>query len=1010
MTGSNKNNEFIKQHIQWVADQLGIEKLPKIILLDEPEDTTFGQYDSGDHTIRLVTGGRHPVDVLRTLAHELEHHKQNLKGELTPGAGETGTPQENEANSAAGIVLRNFSQKNPEYLGLEKSEDMSTLKEAGGLPVYYFAYGMLTDPKNMPGAVEVGTAELKNFKFELLKFANIVEDAGSKVTGALWEIHPDSLSALDKVEGVPYLYNRKQVPVFCDGQRYEAYVYTMTPDARDALGGTKPTKKYMASLYRGYKNFNLPTDQLEQISEAAMNPTSFAQAVTTGTEKGVRVGFEFEVLVPAKVIKAAKASGNESISEIVDTLIDNIYKFTASDLDKIIKFKQPLTINRKSINSFSEMVNSITGAKIGQIKKLYDQLSDKTKQEILGYWKYRQEGYDEPNIPMAFCKTISNQYRGTIYHWIPPKFRLNRLSPDDKRLLESISFAARSMESEDTIIQNTLEKLKLTNSTKFSEAFVFDAKTMLKAMEKRSVYINSQYSDAYSGGDYSGAVKVLKPAIEQAFGTTHVFSEYHQKAKNLTDWYIEPDGSLEPDSSSDGDAEVVSPPMPANIAIDSLKKFFAIAQANQLYSNSSTGLHINVSIPDTIDILKLAIFVGDQHVLQQFGRENNDYATSVLRDLQGKVDVGVKRTGQLDLKALQRVAKDITNDHTASISDNKKYISFRHAGGNYLQNPEGVLNVVGRFVHAMVIASDPNLYRNEYLKKLTAFVGRHAPAMSTQPKKGIPPGTVTAFARFKKEGLPIIKIHTTWRGSYRDAFTALGIARYDDNFGYTRGAKQEFTALVNAAPAIKNKPQYIREYVGSLIVYPINITGLIQAFNLISKGNLSGPGWFVVFEVVPLNSPAYGRLANSVKTEILSNLQDILGQKKRPVREHSDYVKDETYTEEDIKKIRLATRAVEDYAKSVGINFKFTKHFYDQITLKRGWGFIDYKMIMETSAAVIKRGLPLLAKQPDNTAFAFNDERTGLVFETLKIGENSYIVRTGIRTNKWKGTSPEVHV
>jgi len=115
----NQTNSFVKDHIQWVADQVGIRHLPKIVLLDKPRDTTFGQYEPADKCIYLVTGGRHPVDVLRTLAHELTHYKQDSEDNLPPGAGETGTDQENEANANAGIVMRDFAEHNPEYFGLK---------------------------------------------------------------------------------------------------------------------------------------------------------------------------------------------------------------------------------------------------------------------------------------------------------------------------------------------------------------------------------------------------------------------------------------------------------------------------------------------------------------------------------------------------------------------------------------------------------------------------------------------------------------------------------------------------------------------------------------------------------------------------------------------------------------------------------------------------------------------------------------------------------------------------
>jgi hypothetical protein len=113
-----KLNDFVNEYAPWVAEQLGIE-LPTIELLNEPVDTTFGMYDPESKSIRLVVGGRHPVDILRTLAHELTHHHQDLKNDLPPGAGETGTDQENEANANAGIMMRDFAKNNPEYFGVK---------------------------------------------------------------------------------------------------------------------------------------------------------------------------------------------------------------------------------------------------------------------------------------------------------------------------------------------------------------------------------------------------------------------------------------------------------------------------------------------------------------------------------------------------------------------------------------------------------------------------------------------------------------------------------------------------------------------------------------------------------------------------------------------------------------------------------------------------------------------------------------------------------------------------
>jgi Zn-dependent peptidase ImmA (M78 family) len=113
---NSPTNAFVRQHVKWVADQLGIDTLPKIKLINEPKTTSFGTYDADNDTITLVTGSRHPIDVLRTLAHELTHYKQHHENRLSMDGGTTGSEEENEANSKAGIIMRDFAKQNPEFL------------------------------------------------------------------------------------------------------------------------------------------------------------------------------------------------------------------------------------------------------------------------------------------------------------------------------------------------------------------------------------------------------------------------------------------------------------------------------------------------------------------------------------------------------------------------------------------------------------------------------------------------------------------------------------------------------------------------------------------------------------------------------------------------------------------------------------------------------------------------------------------------------------------------------
>jgi Zn-dependent peptidase ImmA (M78 family) len=113
----NKISDHIEKFKSYVAMELGLTDVPEVNVIDSREEakvnTSFGGYSPTNRSINVNVGGRHIADVLRTLAHELVHHKQNEEGRLTRYAGETGSEFENEANSRAGVLMRNYGKKNP---------------------------------------------------------------------------------------------------------------------------------------------------------------------------------------------------------------------------------------------------------------------------------------------------------------------------------------------------------------------------------------------------------------------------------------------------------------------------------------------------------------------------------------------------------------------------------------------------------------------------------------------------------------------------------------------------------------------------------------------------------------------------------------------------------------------------------------------------------------------------------------------------------------------------------
>ena len=102
--------------------QIGFQKPPKLFLRTDDENaknplgkTAF--YDPNKMSVTLYISGRHPKDILRSLGHELVHHKQNCDGKFSdsddmgPGYAQKDPhlrDMEKEANRDGSMCLRDF--------------------------------------------------------------------------------------------------------------------------------------------------------------------------------------------------------------------------------------------------------------------------------------------------------------------------------------------------------------------------------------------------------------------------------------------------------------------------------------------------------------------------------------------------------------------------------------------------------------------------------------------------------------------------------------------------------------------------------------------------------------------------------------------------------------------------------------------------------------------------------------------------------------------------------------
>jgi hypothetical protein len=112
------NQSEIAKFIRYVYDKLHIDAaLPRIKLQQEkeaPDQNRTGWYNPTNNEMWVYTGNRNLIDILRTVAHELAHHKQRLDGDTA--ANVDLADLEGQADQVAGIIMKLYVRKHPEII------------------------------------------------------------------------------------------------------------------------------------------------------------------------------------------------------------------------------------------------------------------------------------------------------------------------------------------------------------------------------------------------------------------------------------------------------------------------------------------------------------------------------------------------------------------------------------------------------------------------------------------------------------------------------------------------------------------------------------------------------------------------------------------------------------------------------------------------------------------------------------------------------------------------------
>ena len=285
--------------------------------------------------------------------------------------------------------------------------------------------------------------------------------------------------------------------------------------------------------------------------------------------------------------------------------------------------------------------------------------------------------------------------------------------------------------------QQVLDEYREENRDSYDESDWLDAEDLDLMSGVENVY-NITWPHWRSTGSGEVSIEDTANSFRDAVGRPILAStSYHSgrverpSTRNLQ-YIVEPDGSLNPDDSDDQGLEFVSPPLPIEELLSDLNKVKAWADRTGCYTNDSTGLHINVSVPgwtggtDQLDYVKLALLLGDEFVLDSFGRAGNTYAKSAMGKIRDAVRKNPDRAQELMDKmksGMDQLASKVVHSRSTekytSINVKDGYIEFRSPGGDWLNdNFKEIDNTLRRFTVALSAAVDPDAYRQEYLKKL----------------------------------------------------------------------------------------------------------------------------------------------------------------------------------------------------------------------------------------------------------------------------------------------------
>lgn len=109
---SKNKKKLLTDFALFACDHLKIKNDPRIMILNgrsEIKTTANYDYTKDEKIIKINGRNRAIVDIMRSIAHELTHHKQWEDGRLKIKPADIASDIENEANAKAGELIKRFA-------------------------------------------------------------------------------------------------------------------------------------------------------------------------------------------------------------------------------------------------------------------------------------------------------------------------------------------------------------------------------------------------------------------------------------------------------------------------------------------------------------------------------------------------------------------------------------------------------------------------------------------------------------------------------------------------------------------------------------------------------------------------------------------------------------------------------------------------------------------------------------------------------------------------------------